>query len=303
MIYKITLILFTFLLISMYTAKITREHHSAFVLLLDCSGSMNEEFVLYGEQTRKKDGVTLIVNMLIEELINRSRREEGIIDYFDLCVIGYGDDRVSFLLGDERSPFVSISNLMLQRTTYRKFGITRELPDGKFVRFEYSQRCWIESQANGSTPMKKAIDTACDVLKVWCRQTKNQKSFPPTVINVTDGEASDADNDELRDCAQDLKSLSTDDGQVLFVNIHLAGSQEDGEFMVSFPSETEELPVIKYAELLHDMSSTIPSSFNPMLMECKDMAHPPFRAVCYNCPPDKLFGMFAIGSASASLMM
>lgn len=286
----------------MYSARITREHRSAFLLLIDCSGSMNEEIFLYGEQMKKSDGVTLIVNMFIEELINRSRREEGVVNYFDLCVLGYGDEKVSVMLGDERNPFTNVSELTARKTTTRTFNIVRDIPGGESAAFEFNQRCWVESRASGSTPMKAAMLKAYDIIGQWCDKKSNRKSFPPSIINITDGEASDAGNKELLDCASLLKSSATEDGNVLLFNIHLADAKNIHD-CVSFPSALEELPKLKYAELLYEMSSQIPAVYNNMLKHYQRTSAPPYRAVCYNCPPDKLFGMLAIGSASITLMM
>ena len=42
------------------------------------------------------------------------------------------------------------------------------------------------------------------------------------VFNITDGEASDSDEEELAQIAGRIRSLGTDDGRALLVNIHLA---------------------------------------------------------------------------------
>ena len=72
----------------MYKAKITREHRTAFIILCDRSGSMAEETRFGGQVMRKAEAVACIINMLLGELIHRSRRDDGIRDYFDIAVNG-----------------------------------------------------------------------------------------------------------------------------------------------------------------------------------------------------------------------
>lgn len=87
----------------MYSQSITRTHRTAFVFLIDGSGSMSEQ-ITYNAVTRSKaEVVDEITNHLLFELIERARREEGVRDYYDIAVMSYsGDDRISSLLPDGR---------------------------------------------------------------------------------------------------------------------------------------------------------------------------------------------------------
>ena len=68
----------------MYSARISRNSPAAFIILIDQSGSMAETVVIDRKEVVKAKAVAFIVNMLIAELLNRSRREEGYRDYFDI---------------------------------------------------------------------------------------------------------------------------------------------------------------------------------------------------------------------------
>ena len=60
----------------------------------------------------KSEAVALTVNMLIDELLNRCKREEGYRDYFDTAVQGYHGDRVVSLCdGDPERTFMRPSEL------------------------------------------------------------------------------------------------------------------------------------------------------------------------------------------------
>ena len=68
----------------MYSQEITRTHRSAFVLVLDRSASMQQQ-VRFGELLMSKaEAVAYTANILITELIDRSRRKDGVRNYYDI---------------------------------------------------------------------------------------------------------------------------------------------------------------------------------------------------------------------------
>ena len=76
----------------MYTQEITRRHRAAFVLVLDQSGSMQERIRLGRMNITRAEAVTLMANALITELIDRCRRTDSLRNYYDIAVVGYGND-------------------------------------------------------------------------------------------------------------------------------------------------------------------------------------------------------------------
>ena len=67
------------------------------------------------------------------------------------------------------------------------------------------------------TPMCEALKYASDALSSWVTQYPD--SFPPIVINVSDGNATDGDPVPL---AHQIMNLNTSDGNALVFNIHLS---------------------------------------------------------------------------------
>ena len=55
----------------MYSQSITRTHRTAFVVLVDGSGSMGEEILFRGIRISKAKAVSMIANELLFELIER----------------------------------------------------------------------------------------------------------------------------------------------------------------------------------------------------------------------------------------
>ena len=53
----------------MYTQSITRNHRTAFILAIDCSGSMAESILFRGLRLTKAEAVAGITNDLLFELV------------------------------------------------------------------------------------------------------------------------------------------------------------------------------------------------------------------------------------------
>ena len=281
----------------MYTQSITRSHRTAFVLLIDGSGSMAEEILFRGKRTTKAEAVASITNGLLFELIERARRNDGVRDYYDIAVMAYsGNDEVYSLLPDGRK-MISVAELAAREAPTRREVIECRMPDGSTALREIPAPAWVAPEAAGQPPMHQALDEACELVAEWCRNPAHAASFPPTVFNITDGEATDCDDEELRAVAERLRSLRTCDGNVLLINIHIAPG--DAQQAIFFPSEEEAGYPNRYARLLYDCSSPMPEVFNEAIREAKGPgALPPFRGMSYNASPEQLIAMLNIGSIS-----
>ena len=278
----------------MYTQSITRNHRTAFILAIDCSGSMAESILFRGRRLTKAEAVAGITNDLLFELVERPRRSDAIRD---IAVIGYsGDDEVRSLLPDGEE-LVPVSALAAREMPVRTEVIEHRLPDGSIALREIPAPSWIESQAAGQTPMCEALRRVRDIAAEWTARAANAESFPPVVFNITDGEATDCDDEELRAVCNQIKALETADGNVLLINIHIAAG--DAGRHVFFPEAHEANYTNRYAALLYDCSSEMPAVFNEAIREAKGPgAVPPFRGMSYNASAEQLITMLNIGSIS-----
>ena len=282
---------------AMYQQSITRAHRGAFIFLLDGSGSMAEEVYFRGRQTTKSEVLATITNELLFELIERARRSEGIRDYYDIAVLGYsGSDQVCSLLPHTEG-FCSVVELANEQPPLRTRLVEYRLPDGGISLREVPTPSWITPCASGQTPMGEAFRYARDLAKEWVMQSDHAQSFPPVFFNITDGEATDANEEELRALSHEIRSLRTADGGVLLINIHIAGA--DTPRSIFFPSQEEAAYPHRYASLLYDCSSPMPEVFNQAIREVKGPgAMPPFRGMSYNASTADLIAMLNIGSIS-----
>lgn len=276
----------------MYSAPITRLNKAAFVILIDRSGSMAEEVTFQGCKTTKAEALAEAVNTLLEEIINRSRRERHVGNYFDIAIVGYGGEGVKSLLGSGFRSIVDIDTMDVP--SYAKL-TSHTLPSGKRYDTITKVRRWVRPQADGQTPMGEALRMARRLIASWCK--KHPDSFPPIVINISDGEATDARGEDIRALAEQIRSVSTNDGGALLMNIHLASYCNSECGSLRFPAESSPLPINRHSRLLYDISSTLPPLYNAFIVASHN-EEPPFRAICYNAPIDDIVGVLAIGSLS-----
>jgi hypothetical protein len=238
-----------------YAAEISRDHPGCIVFLLDQSQSMGEQFA--GDmRTSKAKALADAINKLLMSLILRCTQnvDEGPRGYFDVGVIGYGyslDGGPGPCLGGvlEGHELVSIKDLA--NNYLRVEERTRMVADGAGglaqtrVRFPV----WFDPVAVDGTPMREAIQLAHDILCSWIAE--HRRSYPPIVINITDGEP----NDDPTSAASELTALETDDGKVLLYNLHLSHLPASP---LLFPATSAGLPD-DFAQLLFRISSPVPS--------------------------------------------
>lgn len=281
----------------MYTQSITRTNRTAFIIVIDQSGSMAEKIAFMGRTLTKAEAVSEVANRILFELIERSRRDDGIHDYFDIAVIGYSDGGVRSLLTREIG-FIPVTELAGRIVSQGYAAYTFRQPDGRAILRNVPLSQWIAPQASGSTPMYEALLTVRDLAKAWCADVAHLDSFPPLVFNITDGEASDCDESELRDICRQIRTLGTRDGNLFLINTHIASGV--GNESLVFPS-AEEIGRCgnRYARLLFECSSEMPEMMNDAIRDMRDTpALPPFRGMSYNASIAQLLTILNIGSIS-----
>jgi hypothetical protein len=232
-----------------YQAEISRANPSCFLFLIDQSGSMEDPFAGSDSKRRKADLLADAINRLLQNLVIKCAKEDGIRDYFSVGVIGYGDKvgpaLAGQLAGREIAPISDIGN-MPARIEERK----KKVEDGAGGLIEQTIRfpIWFDPVCHGATPMCQAFTLAHDVLARWLAQ--HPDSFPPIVINITDGEATDGDPSSAADA---LRKLATSDGNVLLFNVQLSAMEAAP---IEFPAQPDQLPD-KHARLMFELSSAL----------------------------------------------
>ncbi len=278
-----------------YTQGITRSHRTLFIIAIDQSGSMAEKIIYAGSEKSKAEAVAEIANRMILELIQRAKRNGAVRDYYDIAVIGYSGDGIESQLSDEQTvvPIVRVDEQPVQRVEQY---VERASPKKEALLLRTDLPRWIYPKATGGTPMYEVFLLLRDLTAEWCDEPAHGDSFPPIIFNITDGESSDCDEEQLEDAAEQIRRLGTTDGKALLVNIHIASDAVSPA--VIFPTE-QEVPKSKYARTLFDCSSYMPDVFTADIRKARgDMAQPPFRGMSFNATLADLITILNIGSIS-----
>lgn len=242
-----------------YTAMISRETPTAFIFLVDHSVSMRSTTNLYGQPMTCAQAVAQILNAQIAELVNRCIKLGETRHYYDIAVIGYGENVYSAWSGAlSGRDFVTPAELEQhpQKTiSVKKVKMIR----GKEVVTELEQPQWFEPRCDGSwTHGHKAFKRAYELAEQWIK-SHDARCYPPTIINITDGAFNGADKDTHSQLASEIKSLYTSDGNVLLFNVHIT---PDNAESIAFPASRDELGTNRYAGELFEWSSLLPETYN-----------------------------------------
>lgn len=242
-----------------YSAQISRNQPTALVFMVDQSGSMRNKVTLEGGiETTLAEALADTLNSLLQEILLSVTKENDIRGYFDLLLVGYGQNDEAMLLWDTKSsnPWVNSSQLEQFKIGTKEVLVTKKTRSGESI-VTVNRPIWINAEADGITPMLQAIQLATVNLIDWLG--KYPSSFPPMVFNLTDGEASDAKPNALLASAHQLKKLGTSDGNILFFNLHISPNEENAE-KVFLPIDNSALANNEFARLLYEMSSTLPAT-------------------------------------------
>lgn len=233
-----------------YQAQISRTTPSAFLFVVDQSGSMEDKMA---SGRTKAEFVADVLNRTLMDLITRCTKPEGVRDYFEIGVIGYGHHGVEngfkgVLAKQIMNPISLIESNPLKVEDRKK-----KMDDGAggIIEVPIKFPMWFEPVANGGTPMQMALTEAAEVLSKWCDE--HPESYPPTILHVTDGQSTDGDPEEI---ANALRQLSTQDGEIVLLNLHVS-TLEDAA--IKFPSAEFSLPD-DYSKMLFRMSSFLPNN-------------------------------------------
>jgi hypothetical protein len=274
-----------------FTAEISRTNPTCLLFLIDQSSSMDGPFA--GQPGKKKsEGVADAINRLLQNLVLKCAKAEGIRDYFHVGVIGYGREVKPILSGSsiERAllPISAIAGAPL-RVEQRK----RLVDDGSGGLVEQTFRfpVWFEPTADGTTPMNGAFVAAKSVIGGFLNA--HPRCYPPLVLNLTDGQPTDANPLAV---AEQLKSMESTDGPVMLFNAHLSSSPNSP---LAFPSSEAGLADV-FARLLYRMSSILPDKMIAAAQEEGYTLKPDPRGFVFNADLVSVIRFLEIGTRVAS---
>jgi hypothetical protein len=284
----------------MYDKSVERAFPGCLVFLLDQSYSMTDPFA--GSARAKCEAVATAINRFLGEIITTCEKgEDKPRHYFDVAVIGYTTDKAGrpaigsllqgLLAGRDLVSVVELYDHPLDvETRLRK----EDDGAGGLIDVPFQFPIWYrvpDANHMAGTPMCGALQRALEITRDWC--VVHPYSFPPVVIHLTDGESGDGNPEPI---AEELRSLSTADGNVLLFNCHLSSSQAEP---VLFPTDEGQLHD-EYGRMLFRMSSVLPPRLQQMA-DVKNLAAPPgARGMAFNADATRMLMLISVGTSIAS---
>ncbi|MEG1634744.1 MAG: VWA domain-containing protein [Rikenellaceae bacterium] len=286
----------------MYSAKITRNSPALIMLLVDRSGSMAENIRYDGVMMPKSEVVVRILNTLIDELLYRCRKGSDYRNYFEIAIYGYNGNEVYSMLdyvSNDKSIF-SVSELVNAGVDHKSVIVRRKGVDGEYYSVATDVKCWVSGHSGGNTPTYAALKYVHKEASNWVKHHKSENTFVPILVHISDGEASDADEQMLLEISDKLKNIKTDCGNLLFINVHLASSEA---ISVMFPQSIEEVEQEnRNAVMLYKMSSDMPEFFNEDVARIKNLTTYDstigFKAVAYNTSVTEFVKVLSVGTST-----
>jgi hypothetical protein len=271
-----------------YEAEISRKNPSCVLFLIDQSESMLDPWGGSDVKKSKCIGVADAINKLLSNLIIKCTKSEGLLNYFDVGVIGYGRRVENAFTGNLKGrDLVSIKEV--EENVARLEERSQKISDGAggIVTQNIKFAVWFDPVANGLTPMCEAFEKARQILASWVQN--HASAYPPMIINITDGLSTDGDPTNI---AKSIANISTDDGNVLLYNCHI--SDEGGKAIV-YPDSDSELPD-QYARLLYNISSILPDKIRNEAQKLNYPVSEKTRGFAYNADIVELIQFLDIGT-------
>lgn len=241
-----------------YNAEISRNNPGCFLFLVDQSASMMG--ALGGQPGNyKHEQAAAALNRTLSEIVQRCSLGEEIRDYFHVGIITYNTTRTGAPLVitpfEDVGPAAPFRLASEVETAAEVTDRPVKASDGKGGLIELIEAVpeWLVPEASGATPMCEALALAKQALEQWV--SEHPESFPPIVINISDGAATDGNPVPI---ATDIMNVATQDGDTLLFNVHLS---DVSALPVMYPGDEGELPQNEgYALDLFQMSSVLPES-------------------------------------------
>lgn len=232
-----------------YLAEISRANPTCILFLVDQSASMKKPFGVQRGKI-KAEGVADAINRLLQNLIIKCAKMDGIRDYFHIGVLGYGK-RIGPTFGGSLAERSLVPISMLTNNPLRIDERIRKIDDGAggLIDQKIKFPMWIEPAAEGKTPMCQALQLARQIIAQFIQQFPG--CYPPVVLNITDGKATDGTPEPV---ATALRKQTSKDGNVQLFNAHVSSLPARP---IDFPDSEEGLPD-DYARMLFRMSSLLP---------------------------------------------
>jgi hypothetical protein len=277
----------------MYRKTVSRAEPGCVVILLDRSDSMKLPWA--GTGATLADGAALAVNNILLDMCIKATSEVNapVRHYFDIGVFSYGARLHTPGEGVESAFGGALAGrglVPLPELADNPMAIRAE-PSIDLMSVSAKMPVWVDAVFGYRTPMCEAIALVGGHVFDWAAAHPN--SFPPIVINVTDGMVTDSpyEGTSLQDWVKRLTSIETSDGPTLFFNVFLSPNPATE---IVFPAAPHGLPAP--GPDLFALSSELPQ---PMIDNARAdgfEAQPGARGLAFNVGRSTLLRVLLVGT-------
>ncbi len=283
-----------------YQAEISRRNPTCFIFLIDQSGSMRNPF---GNETSGRSKAAFVadaINEILNELRTVNTSGTEIKRRFYVSVVGYPKHTKSVF--NRRGVDIDLVPIDELDAHAEVEEVTK---DGGI---KVQKRIWLKPKAAGDTPMCAALEKAREIAHSFITgrytessgaangkptDTDRMDCFPPIVLNITDGEATDGDPSYA---ARGLTQTKSRDGNVLLFNLHCSCVRGNP---VTFPDTDLVLPDF-YAKQLFYMSSIVPENMVEQARQKRNIGlQPGARGFVFNSNMSTVVSFLKIGTTHA----
>lgn len=267
-----------------YSKPISSVCPSAIFFLISQNDHARRILDINGEKKSKGQILCDIINETLYNLVLNNKDKQYNSKY-DISVIGYHD--YSYICFPKSSGYYMNMNKLLDNAKgIRKIRKVVKTRKGTKL-LERDVPVWIEPRNCGNSNLSGALKFCYKIVKQWTE--KNPNSFPPIVIHITDTGYNDEDHSHVISLANEIKTLSTNDGNTIFINLIF----EELDFLSYsiFPSkESEKDRENAFIDSYCYISSYLPQTMNESLpyISNKNEDH---LGIAYNLNPNELLSL------------
>ena len=225
----------------MYQQALSRRDPGCIIFLIDRSDSMKSNWA--GTGMTLAEGAARAINKILLELCIKATKEAGgaMRTYFYVGCYGYGfcpsngGEGVESALPGGLGPRGIVPLPELAASPLE----VRDEPSVDATQSSSRVPIWVEAHSGWRTPMCEAFALVGAHVYEWAAAFP--QSFPPIIINLTDGMVTDSpyEGAGLAEWASRLTSIRTTDGPALLLNIFLSPSTAR---IVAYPASADGLP-------------------------------------------------------------
>lgn len=245
-----------------YSAPITEDNPTAIIFILNQSYPTDNNIVYRGKEETISQAISDIVNQQLHTLITQNTDNNNIHNRYQISVIGYGDNVYNCFNGNLRyKNFVELEELKGNPLSIKKTIKEKKTRQG-IIQIEKDEPVWITPKSDGNAYLHKALNRVKNLAEKWI--SLHPSSFPPIIIHISCFGYNGVEDYDIIRLANEIKSLYTQDGNTIFVN--LIFSSEVEEKSIFFPESVTEMGRSVFGEMYYLMSSQLPLFYNQQII-------------------------------------